>query len=143
MATIPLINGREYGWGDVSLTLFSRKILGITDIKYEDHQEVQTHYGAGNFPVSYGTGKVAYKGAIKLQMQEILAIQEALPTGSRLQDIDPFPISVTYSIDGISHITDLLSGCKFMANGRDVKQGDTIVEKEFELMIGFIQFGIK
>ena len=44
---IPLINGIEYSWGDITATVGGVPVVGITAIEYGDDQVVENTTGRG------------------------------------------------------------------------------------------------
>ena len=109
---IPLINGIEYSWGDITATVGGVPVVGITAIEYGDDQVVENHYGAGRFPVSYSKGRVTPSAKITVAMGEVIGWQAKSPTG-RLQDLAPFPIVVAYIPEDGQIVTDKIMNCRF------------------------------
>ena len=130
---IPLINGVEYSWGDILLTIGGVPVIGITAIEYDDDQVVENHYCAGRFPVSRSKGRVTSTAKITLAMGEVVGLQAKSPTG-RLQDIAPFPVIVTYLPEDGQVVTDKIMNCQFKKNARAWKEGDTRQLVELELV---------
>lgn len=140
----PLINGTRHGWGSVKANFLGRTATGITAVSYEDKQEKVNNYGAGNFPTSRGLGKYEASAKITLDAYETDAIVRSLVAqekGTRLQDIGPFDVVVTYLPEGSDGlVTHVLRNCEFTSNKREVKQGDTRIEIEYELIISHIDW---
>lgn len=135
----PLINGRAYGWADITAAPAGVPLFGINDIDYAEAQEMENIYGAGNRPVARGYGKVTYNGSLTLQMEELEKLQAVIPTG-RLQDIPEFPIVVAYLPEGGKIVTHTLQFCRFKNNGRTIKEGDMSVATKVDLVIGNIEW---
>lgn len=135
----PLINGRAYGWADITCSPGGVPMNGITSIEYEDKQEMENIYGAGNRPVARGYGRVTYDGKMTISMEELEARQAVSSTG-RIQDIPEFTIVVSYLPDGGKLVTHKLQYCRFKNNGRTVKEGDMKIEHQVDLVIGNIAF---
>lgn len=141
MNGIPLINGRTYDWGDIHILIAGVPVMGVTGIEYSDEQEKVDNYGAGRFPVSRSRGKVTTKAKITLDMKEVEALQSRTPTG-RLQDIDPFKITVSYIPDSNTGVvTDILNNVEFKNNGRSWKQGETQQLVDLDLICSHITWG--
>lgn len=141
MNGIPLINGVEYGWGDIVCTVAGVPVTGIKSVEYSDEQDVTDIYGAGRYPVARGKGRITCKGKIKLLSSEVNAIVRRAPNG-RLQDIAAFPIIVSYIPDqGGVIVHDKLMNCQFKANSRSWSEGDTEQEVELELAVSHIIWG--
>lgn len=137
-----LINGKEYGWNHVKISLLGQTLTGVTGIKYEEKQKKENYLGAGAEPVSRGHGDKSYTCSVTLQMKEVEAIQRAIPRGKSFNDIDMFTIEVVYAPDGGVQVRDRILGCEFTGKGREVKAGDGIIEHEFELVVGKIEWNV-
>lgn len=138
----PLINGERHAWGDIKLVLLGRTVTGITKITYSDKQDKQNNYGAGNNPVSRGRGKYEAEASITLHKYEVDAIQTAIGKGKRIQDIAAFDITVSYLNENDQPVTDLIRNCEFTDKKLDVKQGDTVIESEYALIVSHIDWNI-
>ena len=138
-AAAPIINGRAYGWADISCAPAGIPLFGITDVDYSESQEMENIYGAGNRPVARGYGRVSYSGSMTLQMEELERLQAASP-GGRLQDIPEFPVIVSYIPEGAKIVTHKLQFCRFKNNGRTVKEGDMTIATKIELIVGNIEW---
>lgn len=141
MNGIPLINGRTYDWGDINLLIAGVPVTGIVSIEYKEEQEKVDNFGAGRYPVSRSRGKITTSAKMSLDMKEVEAIQSRSRNG-RLQDIDPFTITVTYIPDtGTGIVTDILHNVEFKNNGRSWKSGDTKQDVELDLICSHITWG--
>ena len=138
---IPLINGREYSWGDIVCLINGTNMTGITGIDYSDDQEVTENYGAGRYPVSRSKGRITSAGKITLYVSEVMALQKQAPNG-RLQDIAPFDITVSYvPDDGGVVVTDRMRNCQFKKNERSWSEGDTSKTVDLDLAVSHIEWG--
>lgn len=137
----PLINGERHSWADVKINILGRTVIGITAVSYDDKQEKVNNYGAGIYPVSRGKGKYEANAKVTLHAYEVTAIQRAAGPGKRLQDIPPFDIVVAYLNENDQLVTDVIRNCEFTTNKRDLKQGDTVIEIELELIVSHIEWG--
>jgi hypothetical protein len=135
----PLINGVAYSWADIQAQLLGKTVLGISAISYEDEQTIEDNYGAGNLPTSRGYGQLKSKGSLTMEAKEVERITEAVPSG-RIQDIPPFPVTVSYVNPANKLVTHKLMNAQFTGNKRDIKSGDTKIEVELPLVISHIQW---
>ena len=136
----PLINGEAFSWSSITVNLFGVPVTGIVAVNYKDEQEIEDNWGAGNFPVSRGFGPVKAEASITLLAEEDELLIEKAPEG-RLQNIPEFDIVVAYIRPGTTKIVNhTLKNCRFMGNGRDVKQGDKKIEVEHTLVISHINW---
>jgi len=133
----PLINGTAYSWSQIVVNIFNTPIAGITAISYEDMQEMEDNYGAGNNPVSRGYGKYEAKASMTLEMAEVEALQAATTDG-RLQSIPEFDVVVSYLPEGGVIRNHTLHNCRFKSNKRDTKTGDMAIPVELEMIVSHI-----
>jgi len=135
----PLINGYNYSWGNITVNIARVPVVGITSINYAEEQEMEDQYGAGNYPVSRGYGRIKATGDITLHSNEVEALQAAAP-GGRLQAIAPFDINVTF-IDATGALkTHRLHNCQFKNNARNMNEGDLKFDVKLDLIISHINW---
>ncbi|CAM1361503.1 conserved hypothetical protein [Tenacibaculum litopenaei] len=140
MPHLPLVNGHRHGWSSVEVNILDRIVTGITAISYDDAQVKENHYGAGDMPVFRGRGKYEAKASITLYAFEVESIQQALPKGKRLQDVPLFDIKVSFLDNSSNVITHVIRNCEFKTNKRDMKQGDSKVEVQLDLIVSHIEW---
>lgn len=133
----PLINGKEYGWGDIAMSLGGVPVVGIRAIKYEEEQEKENVYGAGRNPVSRGYGRVKTTASVTLLSGTVMALKAKAPKG-QLHRIAPFSITVNYQPDDQPLVTHVLKNCEFKKTPFDWKEGDMSKEIELELLVSHI-----
>ena len=133
----PLINGREYGWADITATIGGVPVTGITAIKYGEEMEKENIYGAGRNPVSRGYGRVKSTASITLLSGTVFALKSKAPKG-QLHRIAPFPITVSYQPDAGPMVVHVLKNCEFKKTEFDWKEGDMSKPIEMELIISHI-----
>ncbi|CAN5436347.1 hypothetical protein BH09BAC1_BH09BAC1_04970 [soil metagenome] len=136
----PLINGQSFDWQSAKFTFLGATFAGITAISYSRKQAKENNYGSGSEPVSRGRGRTEYEGGMTLEEVEVRRILQQLQRGQSLIDVPPFDVTVTWVV-GTRTYTDILHMCEFVDEGIDVKEGDTTVARELELIIGGITFG--
>lgn len=112
-------------------------VTEISEISYEETQEVEMVYGAGSAPIGRGFGKTEYKGSVTLFKNTVEALQASVDTG-RIQDIPDFTIIVSYLPKGGTIVTHTLSQCRFITNKREAKAGDMHITVQTDLSIGSI-----
>jgi hypothetical protein len=134
----PLINGVNFGWSSITIRLLTVAIKGVSKITYKDEQEIEGQYGAGASAVSVGIGDIKYSGQIELYMETVQDLVKISPSG-RIQDIPPFPITVSFLQNGVV-INHTLLNCIFKSNGIDAKSGDKSVKTGIDLFIGEIKW---
>lgn len=138
-----LINkfGKLTGWNDVTMNFLGRDVEAITDLEYDDEVDIETVMGQGAFPIGYGEGNYKAKAGFTLLLEEWNAIQRALPPGSPVSMIAPFPVVVQYEYDGFVMKDVFLA--KLKGRGVAVKQGDkTIGYKANVVVLGKINWNV-
>ena len=135
---IPLINGVAYDWGQIVVSVLGTPIYGITGVTYNEEQNMEDNYGAGNFPIERGFGQIEFTGSLTLQMKELELLSSVAQNG-RIQNIPEFDVVVSYLNDN-AVVTHTLKNCRFKNNGREVSAGDNMIEKEIELIVGNINW---
>lgn len=121
------INGRNYDWEDITVTLPSGEAVGITEIKYEDGQEIEARYGKGAVPRGYGRKNYEATFNMVLDRDEWERLTPALAAsgGGAILDHEPFPIVVCYANNDMGEVVDVLKSCKITKfSGGGAAQGD-------------------
>lgn len=135
-----LINGVNYSYGDISVMLFGTiPLIGIESIEYDEEQEMENNYGAGNFPIGQGFGAFKYSGKMRLYKEQILPFINMAPM-KKIQLIPPFNVKSVYGNSVQAVVTDTLTNCVFKKNPFAAKQGDKKIVADFELLIGGINW---
>lgn len=135
----PLINGKSYEWADIILNLLGVPVIGVTAIQYGDKQDMKNIYGAGNRPVSRAYGNIETTAKITLLMEEVEAIQNVAPKGN-IMAIPEFNIVVVYLDPQLVTKTHTLRNVRFTGNQRDIKQGDTSIAVEMDLILSHVEW---
>lgn len=98
--------------------------MGVTKIEYKRTDAIDPVKVVGTTKsVGYTQGDEVCEGSIGLLSETVDAIQAKLPKGKTLQDIPPFPITVSYVDDTGLQVCHVLYGCKFKENGRSAEAG--------------------
>ncbi len=134
---IPLINGVNYAWANVSFVLFGVPVVGITKIEYNAKQKKDNNYGYGQQPISRGYGNYEYDGSIELYLDEWKRIIAASPNRDPLA-IPPFDIQVVFGGSRVAADKDILRSTEFMENPLSANQGDTKLLVTIPLIIASI-----
>ena len=137
---LPFINGVQYHWGQVVITALGNAFVGVEKISYEENQDMELNYGAGNYALGMGFGKIDAKGSITLYQEELEALQNAAPD-RRLQAIPNFDITITYLVEpGQLPVKHVIRNVRFKNNKRDLSQGDTKVVADIEFIASHIDY---
>jgi hypothetical protein len=135
----PLINGKSYEWADITVNVLGVPVLGITAIEYAETQAMENIYGAGQYPVSRGYGKVEPTAKLTMYMEEVESIMAAAPQG-RLNQIPEFDIVVSFVDANLVTRSHKLRNCRFMNNARSSSQGDTSIAVELDLILSHVEW---
>lgn len=133
MAFPTLINGIEYSWSTITITVNGTPVAGATSVNYTETRTKENIYGSGDKPVSRGRGNREYEGALTLLKSELEALKNSSPNRSVL-DIPPFTITISFVPDGAQPVTEVLKYVEFTEQPFDGSQGDT----SFELELPFV-----
>jgi hypothetical protein len=138
-----LINafGRMAGWNSATLNLYGRDVEGISELGYDDSIEKELIKGAGRMPIGIGEGDYVAKMQLKLYQEEVIAIMDSLPAGTRLQDIAPVDVIVQYTYNNRIY-KDIIHNVEFTKVGRAVKKGDKTVEQAVEVICTHIDWNV-
>lgn len=106
-----VINGKEYSWVDVEITVEGKPepLLGVRSIEYGVKRENGNVMGKGKEPIAQWRGQKQPDGCkLTLLQSEFEAWQKSLPKGFDLTDLPAFNITISYApIDG-PRVTDRL-----------------------------------
>lgn len=132
-----MINGKKYGWEDITVTFPQGVMVGISEIEYSDKKETEAIYGKGSNPVGYGEGNYSAEGKAKMTKEEFENFKVSLmaTSGKALYRHTPFPIIVSYANDDQPTVTDTLPACKITSMSNAPKQGDKTVDVEIQFVV--------
>ncbi len=142
-APVPLINGVNWAWGNVTLILFNQPVIGITKISYKSKQEITNNYGIGVFPISRGFGRVEFEASIEIYTEEwkrIIAAANALGIPNPMA-FAPFDITVVFGSTSSAPSRDVLKKCSFLEDPLEANEGDTKLMVTIPILPGQIQRG--
>lgn len=123
-----MINGHEYSWEDVQITVEGKNIplTGVKDIEFTNSRKHENIYGRGTEPVAMGRGQKEYKeNTITLLQSEVEAMRKALPKGRSLTDRRAFSITVAFAPEVGDKTVHKLLGCRFTEEPYKIGTEDT------------------
>lgn len=138
------INNVSYSWGMLELISEELKgslsadpgiLAGVTGVKWNIEQKVETNYGLGAEPRGRGFGNKTY--AASITMDYATAVELRKKCGGNLMNLGQFDLRVSFA--NINDVVDIetevvvLQGCFFHQDGMEVKQDDTNIEMEYDL----------
>ncbi len=136
----PFINGTQYHWGQIAARALGNIFVGIEKIMYEEKQDMNMNFGAGNYAVGMGFSKIQVSGSLTLFQEELEALTSAAPN-RRLQSIPNFDITITFIPEpGQGLVTHTIRNCRLENNKRDMSQGDTKVTSEITFIASHIDW---
>lgn len=140
MATIKRL-GVAYDYGQVTVTLFGRQLVGIEGIEYDTKVEKKINKGRGNQNVSRSVGGPEHTGKlVGVDMKELRAILQA--AGKQLHEITEFPVVVAIGDDTNNRtIVDTLYA-EFTGMGVKTGVGADAIKQDLELSIMDIEYGV-
>ncbi len=122
------INNKEYAWGDITVVVFGRPLIGITGIEYKPKKAKTVKHGWGCDPKSIQHGKREYEGTLTLMQSELIALnQAARAKGYKdILDVD-FDIVLTYEANLVITVDKIC--CASIADfNLGMKEGDAQAE---------------
>lgn len=138
--TVPLINGVEPAWANLTVNIAGTPVVGIRSLDYGDEQKMQNLYGAGQQPIGRGYGNITPSASVTLLLSEVEAIRASSVTG-RLQDIAPFDIIANFlPVNSTKVITHKIRNCQFTDNKVATKQDDVDTEVSLTLLPSHIEW---
>lgn len=138
------INNVSYSWGMVEITSEvlggssgpNPEILaGITAVKWNKEQKVETNYGLGAEPRGRGFGNKTYTASITMDYATAVALRAKC--GGDLINLGQFDLKISFA--NINDVVDIqtevvtLQGCFFHQDGMEVQQDDTNIQMEYDL----------
>ncbi|MEC3876136.1 MULTISPECIES: hypothetical protein [Chryseobacterium] len=135
--------GKLQGWNNITTNLFAHDVVGITELAYDDTTKKENVYAAGQYMVGRSEGNYEAKASVTLLKEEVDAILDTLPPGTRLQDIEPSDIVVQFAMKTGKIRKDIIRNAEFTGNSIDVKQGDGSIAIKLELIISHIDWNVR
>ena len=133
------INGVAFAHGDIVVNILGVPVLGVTDITYDDPQDIESNYGTGHKPISVGFGKIIYTGTITIEMGDVEALMKVAP-GNRLQNIPFFDIGVNFITEDGKLARHSLKQCRFKGRSVTSAVDNTQLTEAIELHISDIDY---
>jgi hypothetical protein len=135
--------GKMAGWNSAKFPLFGRVVEGITEFNYDDDTPVTAIMGAGNMPIGISDNEnyVANCGASFYQ-EEVFAILDSMPVGSRISDMAPVDIPVEYEYNNRTY-KDVIRNFKITGFEKGVKQGDGTITVKLKTFCTHIDWNVR
>ena len=121
------INNKEYAWGDVTVVLFGRPVVGITGIEYKTTKAKERKFGWGRQAKSIQHGRRECEGTLTLMQSELTALNQAarMKGYKDILDVD-FDIVISYmGEEGGVITTDVIRMASVSEIPHGMKEGDS------------------
>lgn len=143
MAQTTIINkfGRIAGWNSKTCRVLGRDMEGITKLEYDDTLSKEAAYGAGKYPIGTEEGNYSARCSMSVYSEEIVGLQDSLTPGTRIQEIPPFDIVVSYVYGG-RIVKDVIKNCEIRTVGKPVNQGDGKIIHDMEIHCSHIDWNV-
>ena len=144
MAEVTIINkfGRIVGWNNVKLNLFGRDIEGIVELEYNDESEGENEYGAGGNVLGQSEGNLKPMFSMSLYSEEVDAVLDSMPPGTRIHQIPPSPVTISYERNLVPR-KDVVQNMTIRGFGKSVKQGDGKIIHKCKCLCSHIDWNVK
>ena len=134
--------GQMAGWNSMKLPIFGREIEGILSVSYDDNMDISAVKGSGVMPIGI-SDKENYEAKFEMEIyqEEMYAILDALPKGSRISDMQPVdvPVMMEYN-DRIRK--DVLRSVIITGFGKSLKQGDGTTKVKCKVFLTQIDWNV-
>lgn len=136
---IPLVNGKQYEYADITMIVLGTPIIGVTAIEYGEEDNIENVYATGRYPVGRGYGQITPSAKVTILMNEVMNVVASAPNG-RVQDIPEFDIVVSYTDANLIPVVHTIRNCKFKTNKISTASGDTSIPIEMDLVPSHIEW---
>ncbi|URA10537.1 hypothetical protein [Thermospira aquatica] len=130
------INGKMYDWADLTIIYpgsVPTGIIGVGSIDWNEEQEVEPIYGAGNKPIGFGTGNWKAEGKMTITLEAYSQLN--LLTKNGIFNASPFNIVLVFANEFEPLHSVKLIGCKWTKKSNKASQGDKKMEVELDFVI--------
>lgn len=137
------VNGVEYEWGDVTITVLGRTLERVTEIEYDIEVDKKHLYGRGRKPKGIANGNEKPQGSVTLGQSEVEAmirVAQQLRPGGKITDLS-FDIQVHY-LQGTELVKDRVIAAAPTKQPKGLKQGDTDMQVKIPFLCEDVQYNI-
>jgi hypothetical protein len=89
------------GWAQREMVLFGRTVEGITKITYKDTVDIEAIMAGGIYPVGIGIGNYKAECSFEMLVEEVQAILDSVPAGTRIHEIPPVDVPILTIRNGV------------------------------------------
>ena len=135
--------GKIAGWNSITMRLYNRDVEGMNELEYNDKQNKANEYGSGKYPLGQSEGNYETDGcSVSFYMEELIAMEDALPPATRIQDSPPADVIVQYEYNG-KFYKDIWRNASPMNNGRSAKNGEGKIVTKIDFLVSHIDWNVK
>ena len=138
-----VINGVEYAFSNLSISLFGNDEVEFTAISYTKRRRKDNLYRRGSNPKKRTRGNYEFEGSVPLPLYEVnrLMAQAQAQGYDDIIDLPPFEMPVNYALeDGSEQTTDIIQYAEFTEIPKGINQNDPEMTLELPLIIGGIKY---
>lgn len=121
-------DSREYEYADITVVMGGKDITGLRGVKYSTKQEKEAVYGKGNQPLKIQKGNISHEGEITVLQSELETLIANSTDGSILSLQLDIVVGYGNPSNGDVMLVDVLQGCQFTEESKEMKQGDKFAE---------------
>lgn len=137
------INQKEYGWGDIVISIMGRPIIGVTGIEFKTGKTKERRYGAGRHAKSIQHGRREVDGTLTLMQSEVIALNRAAKAAGHKDLLDlEVNIIITYASDAGVVTNDRIICASFSEIPSGSKEGDLQAECALPFIALDIEYGV-
>lgn len=137
------INQKEYGWGDIIISVMGRPIAGVTGIEYKTKKAKEARFGAGRHAKSIQHGKREVEGTLTIMQSEVIAMNNAAKLNGYKDLLDlEVNIAITYLSESGIVANDRVVCASFSEIPAGMKEGDLQSEHALPFIALDIEYGI-
>jgi hypothetical protein len=134
----PYINGHQYSFCDIGITIAGQPVSGVTEISYKSERDMENYYAGGSEPHGYVFGERKYEASISMTKKLCDALKKSSKTG-KLEDISAFDLPVVFLDEDGAFTRDTLKNLKFKGADQAYKKGDKGLEVKCACLISGIE----
>jgi hypothetical protein len=121
------VNGQLYDHEDCRIEMPGGEAFGLTELNYEDGQEIEVRYGKGAVGRGFGRKNYEASGDMTLDRDQFEVLKKELKSSAGqggFYDHAPFTIVSSYGNDGLATVTDTMQQVKITKISTSHKQGE-------------------
>jgi hypothetical protein len=141
---MPLVNGQEWEYGDIKVSVLGLNCTGLRGITYKKKQNKEAVGGQGNNPKAVQRGEKSYDGSLTLLKSDV-DLLDAAAQDAGFEDLVDVPgnlitITASYQKDGaaVALNVDVIKNVEFLEAEDGMKKGDMFKE----ITLPFIALGL-